>query len=217
MCVDAAIASRITVMLKYPQLDANGRAKIWKNLIELVPAIPIDPDTGKQLERIASKPRKASKYRVDFSSHDYRTLAECFELNGRQIKNSIVLGRALARERKTPLNMTVLNRAVVAVAGEDAVAKTTPTTPFVDAYNENVLHESDSFIATYPTKTSRSRSSPPNEHQNNNKKEDSVVAIDADDSPSTTTTKTSTSNEKPGFIATYRAKTSRSSSARKLN
>jgi len=206
-------------MLKYPQLDANGRAKIWKNLIELVPAIPIDPDTGKQLERIVSKPRKASKYRVDFSSHDYRTLAESFELNGRQIKNSIVLGRALARERKTPLNMTVLNRAVVAVAGEDAVAKTTTTTPFVDAYNENALHESKKFIATYPMKSFRS--SPPNKHKNNNKKEDSIVSIDADDVPNSpspsTTTKSSNSNEKPGFIATYRTKTSRSTSASKLN
>jgi len=208
-------------MLKYPQLDANGRAKIWKNLIELVPAIPIDPDTGKQLERIVSKPRKACKYRADFSLQDYRILAESFELNGRQIKNSIVLSRALARERKTPLNMTVLNRAVVAVAGEDAVAQTA-TTPFVDAYNENDLH--DSFIATYPMKSFRS--SPPSK-QKNNKKDDSVAsdAVVSNIITSPTVDKTSTkkqspvspSNEKPGFIATYRAKTSRSPSARKLN
>mmetsp|Transcript_47093 Transcript_47093/g.53493 ORF Transcript_47093/g.53493 Transcript_47093/m.53493 type:complete len:1005 (-) Transcript_47093:204-3218(-) len=120
--IDAAIASRITVMLGYPQLDSNGRAKIWKNLIELVPSVPIDPLTGEPSVRILSKPRKASKYRVDFSLEEYRILADSFELNGRQIKNSIVLARALARERRTPLTMTVLNRAVIAVAGEDAVA-----------------------------------------------------------------------------------------------
>ena len=109
-------------MLGYPKLDSTGRGKVWKNLIELVPAIPIDPVTGKASERIISKPRKASKYRVDFSAEDYKELAENFELNGRQIKNSIVLARALARERKTPLNLTVLHRAVVAVAGEDVTS-----------------------------------------------------------------------------------------------
>ena len=125
---DAAIASRITVMLGYPKLDATGRGKVWKNLIELVPAIPIDPVTGKASERILSKPRKASKYRVDFSTADYQELAESFELNGRQIKNSIVLARALARERKTPLNLPVLHRAVVAVAGEDVGSSSSSST-----------------------------------------------------------------------------------------
>jgi hypothetical protein len=42
-------------------------------------------------------------------------------LNGRQIKNSIVLARALARERGIPLSLPVLERAVTAVAGEGAV------------------------------------------------------------------------------------------------
>jgi len=121
--IDAAIASRITVMLGYPKLDASGRGKVWKNLIELVPAIPIDPTTGKPSEIILSKPRKASKYRADFSAEHYKGLAEEFELNGRQIKNSIVLARALAKERRTPLNLSVLRRAVVAVAGEDVATR----------------------------------------------------------------------------------------------
>ena len=107
-------------MLGYPKLDATGRGKVWKNLIELVPTIPIDPATGQPSEKILSKPRKASRYRSNFSADDYQQLAEQFELNGRQIKNSIVLARALARERKTPLNLSVLHRAVVAVAGENA-------------------------------------------------------------------------------------------------
>jgi AAA+ superfamily predicted ATPase len=115
--VDAAIASRITVMLEYPPLDTEGRGKIWKNLIQFVPTLPIDAATGTGLDRIVKNPRKSSKYRVDFSEEDFLSLASGFELNGRQIKNSIVLARALARERGTPLSLTILQRAVTAVAG----------------------------------------------------------------------------------------------------
>jgi hypothetical protein len=118
--IDPAIASRITVMLQYPPLDEGGRTKVWKNLVELVPAQPIDPATGSIPDRIAKVPRRASKYRVDFSDSDYEDLATGYTLNGRQIKNSIVLARALARERGTPLSMEILRRAVTAVAGENA-------------------------------------------------------------------------------------------------
>ena len=110
--IDAAIASRITVMLTYPPLDATGRAKVWKNLVELVPALP------KNAERVLQNPRKASRYRENFSDNDYTSLATAYETNGRQIKNSIVLARALARERGAPLSMSILQRAVTAVAGE---------------------------------------------------------------------------------------------------
>ena len=54
-------------MLGYPPLDADGRAKVWKNLIELVPPQPIDPATGEVSAKVANNPRKASKYRIDFS------------------------------------------------------------------------------------------------------------------------------------------------------
>ncbi|KAL3908636.1 MAG: hypothetical protein SGILL_008411 [Bacillariaceae sp.] len=120
--IDPAIASRITVMLGYPPLGIDGRTKVWKNLVELVPGQPKDPATGTVLPRIAKNPRRASKYREDFSEDDYKTLASAYELNGRQIKNSIVLARALARERGTPLSMAVLRRAVTAVAGDGAAA-----------------------------------------------------------------------------------------------
>ena len=118
--IDAAIASRITVMLSYPPLDVDGRAKVWRNLIELVPSQPLNPDTGGISEAISKNPRKASKYRVDFTDSDYKDLASKYQLNGRQIKNSIVLARALAKERGTPLAMPILQRAVTAVAGENA-------------------------------------------------------------------------------------------------
>jgi SpoVK/Ycf46/Vps4 family AAA+-type ATPase len=118
--IDAAIASRITVMLGYPALDEEGRGKVWRNLIELVPSQPIDPHTGNVSERIVKNRRKASRYRVDFSDTDYQILASRYALNGRQIKNSIVLARALARERGMSLSMPILRRAVTAVAGEEA-------------------------------------------------------------------------------------------------
>ena len=113
--IDAAIASRITVMLSYPSLDVAGRAKVWKNLIELIPVQPAGEATTKNS-------RKASSYRVDFSEADFQDLASKYELNGRQIKNSIVLARALARERGKPLEMPILQRAVTAVAGENAAS-----------------------------------------------------------------------------------------------
>lgn len=121
--IDAAIASRITVMLGYPPLDEAGRAKVWRNLIGLVPASPIDPATGQVPEKIAKNPRKASKYRVEFTEADYQGLAAEYLINGRQIKNSIVLARALARERGVPISLPVLRRAVAAVAGEGAASK----------------------------------------------------------------------------------------------
>ena len=118
--IDPAIASRITVMLGYPPLDQQGRAKVWKNLIELVPSLPVDKESGKTPERVLNNSRRASRYRVAFSDDDYAALGTQYELNGRQIKNSIVLARALARERGTPLELPVLHRAVTAVAGKQA-------------------------------------------------------------------------------------------------
>jgi len=110
--VDAAIASRITVMLSYPPLDVDGRAKVWRNLIELVPPCPKDMKSN--------NPRKISRYRMDFTSEEYKNLASGYYLNGRQIKNAIVLARSLARERGLPLSIAILKRAVTAVAGDSA-------------------------------------------------------------------------------------------------
>ena len=111
--IDAAIASRITVMLSYPPLDVDGRAKVWRNLIELVPTCPKDA-------KIANNPRKISKYRLEFTKEEYHNLASGYSLNGRQIKNAIVLARSLARERGVPLSIVILKRAVTAVAGDGA-------------------------------------------------------------------------------------------------
>jgi hypothetical protein len=106
----------MTHTLLFPYFQ--GRGKVWRNLIGLVPIIPVDPATGN-----AKITKKAAKYRVDFSTEDFKSLASTYNLNGRQIKNSIVLARALARERGTPLSLPVLHRAVTAVAGEEAASE----------------------------------------------------------------------------------------------
>jgi len=110
--IDAAIASRITVMLEYPSLDIDGRQTVWMNLVELVPTLPPDNNFN---------PRKISKYREEFTKDEYNKLASGYLLNGRQIKNSIVLARALARERGHPLSLDILKRAVTAVAGKNSI------------------------------------------------------------------------------------------------
>ena len=110
-------------MFGYPPLDVDGSTQVWRNLlVELVPPSPTDLTTGKVPARVSQNPRRASKYRDDFSDEDYQSLASRYELNSRQMKNSIVLARALARERGMPLSMPILQRAVTAVAGEDAEA-----------------------------------------------------------------------------------------------
>jgi ATPase family associated with various cellular activities (AAA) len=103
--IDPAIASRITVLLDYPALTATGRATVWRNLLELVPnksfATAECDNLTKSCDRLGGK----------------------YEMNGRQIKNSIVLARALARERNNAdVTMELLERAVAAVAGPAAAA-----------------------------------------------------------------------------------------------
>ncbi|OEU09182.1 hypothetical protein FRACYDRAFT_249101 [Fragilariopsis cylindrus CCMP1102] len=115
-CEKKKAASQVEKKL-CPQLGTKGRSNLWKNLIES--SFTLLP-TGELLERI--EPQNASKYRADFSSHDYRELAESFELNDRQIKESVEVGLALAREQKTSLTMFELYRAACAVGGEDAIA-----------------------------------------------------------------------------------------------
>jgi hypothetical protein len=109
--IDPAIASRITVLLDYPALTATGRATVWRNLLDLVPNKSLDTTT-----------ECGDDHRTKLSSC-YTRLGEKYEMNGRQIKNSIVLARALARERNNAdVTMELLERAVAAVAGGPAAA-----------------------------------------------------------------------------------------------
>ena len=80
------------------------------------------PVSHRSDDRQSSGPRVSKSSSCFQGDEDYQSLASRYELNGRQIKNSIVLARALARERGMPLSMPILQRAVTAVAGEDAEA-----------------------------------------------------------------------------------------------
>lgn len=93
--IDPAVSSRITVCFGYQPLDEQGRAKVWKNLLQLSISC-----SGAQI-----------------SDTDCDSLAE-YPLNGRQIKNAIMLARALAKERDSQLTLVILKRAVDAVLGE---------------------------------------------------------------------------------------------------
>ena len=84
--IDAAIASRITVMLSYPPLDVDGRAKVWKNLVELVPVTPLGYASGESMSR-----RKMSKFRKSFTVEDYLQLAEGRFLLSMWRQNGIIL------------------------------------------------------------------------------------------------------------------------------
>ncbi|CAD7957564.1 unnamed protein product [Amoebophrya sp. A120] len=100
--IDPAVSSRITVMLGYEALDFDGRAKVWRNLL------------------LNSKSKHVQKI---LKTEDLLSQLANYVLNGRQIKNSILLARALAKERGEELSMQLLERAVLAVAGERSAAE----------------------------------------------------------------------------------------------
>lgn len=90
--VDPAVSSRITVSLEYEALDAAGREAVWTNLLSVV----------------------AEKHCI--LPIDCKTLAS-HEMNGRQIKNSLLLAKALALERQQLLSLSLLERTVAVVTG----------------------------------------------------------------------------------------------------
>jgi len=73
---DRAFHSRISVALKYNDLNENARYEIWNNFFKMISIQNID------IKKL--------------SSH---------ELNGRQIKNVVKLSNSLALARKEPINM----------------------------------------------------------------------------------------------------------------
>jgi hypothetical protein len=80
-CFDEAFHSRISVALKYEDLDSAARAQVWGNFFEAA-----------QIKGVDSK---------DLASH---------ELNGRQIRNVIQLARALADREKTGVDISRIYR-----------------------------------------------------------------------------------------------------------
>ncbi|KAH8681750.1 P-loop containing nucleoside triphosphate hydrolase protein [Xylariales sp. PMI_506] len=82
---DEAFQSRIHIALRYDQLDAKAKKAIFKIFVERV--------------RVAE-----GRDTMPFNDDDYTILAR-HNLNGRQIKNTILTAQALAVHRKEPLSM----------------------------------------------------------------------------------------------------------------
>jgi len=83
-CFDKAFHSRISVAIKYEDLDEAARTQIWRNLLEVAKIEGIDPaELGK------------------------------FDINGRQIRTMIRLALALAKSEGVPVNKSHLERTIV--------------------------------------------------------------------------------------------------------
>jgi hypothetical protein len=84
---DDAFKSRIHVPLKYGQLDAGSRVKVWKNFLA-----KLEVEGG-----------------IDIDEEGYRKLAEG-KLNGRQIKNVVRTAKSLASYKKRKLDQSQLQQ-----------------------------------------------------------------------------------------------------------
>jgi SpoVK/Ycf46/Vps4 family AAA+-type ATPase len=95
---DEAFKSRISLALHYPNFTKSQRCRIWKNFLNRLKALK-EPD-------------------IDFDDIECNILQLANEeLNGRQIRNAITIGRQLAKFQKKELSYAHLKH-VVEVAGQ---------------------------------------------------------------------------------------------------
>jgi hypothetical protein len=78
---DPAFLSRISVEVNYPDLDILSRGKIWKNLLSVI--------------------------NIVFDDDKYTLLAE-YDINGRQIKNTIRIAQCLAKDNNKDLDYDII-------------------------------------------------------------------------------------------------------------
>jgi len=78
---DPAFLSRISVEVDYPDLDILSRGKIWKNLLSVI--------------------------NIVFDDDKYNLLAE-YDINGRQIKNTIRIAQCLAKDSNKDLDYDII-------------------------------------------------------------------------------------------------------------
>ena len=82
-CIDAAFVSRISLSIRFPDLDANARKIVWDNLLGLVSNKVNDIDTSKLANTV---------------------------LNGRDIKHVVRLANIVAQAQKEPLSELHIHR-----------------------------------------------------------------------------------------------------------
>jgi AAA+ superfamily predicted ATPase len=79
--LDKALESRIHLKISYPELDRDARLRVWRNLIDLLPASNVGLDAS-DLEFLATR-----------------------KMNGREIKNVIKAAQLLASSQDRPLSL----------------------------------------------------------------------------------------------------------------
>lgn len=84
---DDAFQSRIHIALRYDPLDLRAKKTIFKMFVDK-----------------ARAQQKSGEDRIVFTDEDYSDLAR-YNLNGRQIKNTVIRAQALAVNKAEPLSM----------------------------------------------------------------------------------------------------------------
>lgn len=90
--IDPAFQSRIHFSLQYPDLDAAGRRRIWRNFIGMAAA-------------------RNERLKVDIDDEAMSVL-ERLQLNGRQIKNTMSVAQKVAQKRDQPLTVGMIQTAM---------------------------------------------------------------------------------------------------------
>ncbi|GAA5822370.1 hypothetical protein JCM10212_004627 [Sporobolomyces blumeae] len=101
---DPAVESRVTIALRYDELDVKARESVWRNLVENL-EVPSAKDSDETTPDARTPDESGSLERVDL---DYERLAQ-HDLNGRQIKNTLRLALALAADSDEPLSQDLLD------------------------------------------------------------------------------------------------------------
>lgn len=103
---DEAFKSRIQLALHYPNLSKSQRCRVWKNFLNRLRALK-EPDINFD----------------DIECSITELAAE--ELNGRQIRNAITIGRQLAKFRGRPLSFQSLSHVIKVSAQFETYVKKT--------------------------------------------------------------------------------------------
>jgi hypothetical protein len=117
--IDHAFLSRIHMHLKYPDLSTPSRLAIWKDILYRKPDFSETNNT--QQPTSDGDGNGGILADVEISDEDLHKLA-CWQLNGREIKNVIKVGRLWCLYNKYPLRRSRLE-AVITMCGPSVVGK----------------------------------------------------------------------------------------------
>ncbi len=115
--IDQAFLSRIHMHLKYPDLSVSSRLTIWKDILHQ----KLESFETKKTQEPTSdgEGNDGVPAHVEISDEDLHKLAY-WQLNGREIKNVIKVGRLWCLYNKYPLTRSRLE-AVITICGPTAV------------------------------------------------------------------------------------------------